>query len=157
MKGTIFRKKSLGQVSSPEQLNDYIRVPNPGIWMILLAVIVLLVGVCVWGVFGHMDTNLKVAAVCKDGKLICYVKETDMKSVENGMPVIVNDKQYTVAGIESEPVSVSQEMSSYLLHLGELQKGEWVYPVTVNTNLEDGTYQATITVESVSPMSFVVN
>ena len=80
-----------------------------------------------------------------------------MKSVENGMPVTVNDKQYTVAGIESEPVSVSQEMSSYLLHLGELQKGEWVYPVTVNTNLEDGTYQATITVESVSPMSFIVN
>ena len=72
MKGSIFRKKSLAQVSSPEQLNDYIRVPNPGIWMILLAVIVLLVGVCVWGVFGHMDTNLKVAAVCKDGKLICY-------------------------------------------------------------------------------------
>ena len=157
MKESIFRKKSLAQVSSPEQLNDYIRVPNPGIWMILLAVIVLLVGVCVWGVFGHMDTNLKVAAVCKDGKLICYVKETDMKSVENGMPVTVNDKQYTVAGIESEPVSVSQEMSSYLLHLGELQKGEWVYPVTVNTNLEDGTYQATITVASVSPMSFIVN
>ena len=157
MKESIFRKKSLAQVSSPEQLNDYIRVPNPGIWMILLAVIVLLVGVCVWGVFGHMDTNLKVAAVCKDGKLICYVKETDMKSVENGMPVTVNDKQYTVAGIESEPVSVSQEMSSYLLHLGELQKGEWVTPVTVNTDLEDGTYQASITVESVSPMSFIVN
>ena len=157
MKESIFRKKSLAQVSSPEQLNDYIRVPNPGIWMILLAVIVLLVGVCVWGVFGHMDTNLKVAAVCKDGKLICYVKETDMKSVENGMPVTVNDKKYTVDGIQSESVSVSQEMGSYLLHLGELQAGEWVTPITVNTDLEDGTYQATITVESVSPMSFVVN
>ena len=157
MKDSIFRKKSIVQVSSPEQLNDYIRVPNPGIWMILLAVIVLLVGVCVWGVFGHMDTNLKVAAVCKDGKLICYVKETDMKSVEHGMPVTVNDKQYTVDGIESEPVSVSGEMGSYLLHLGELKKGEWVCPVTVNANLEDGTYQATITVESVSPMSFIVN
>ena len=157
MKESIFRKKSLAQVSSPEQLNDYIRVPNPGIWMILLAVIVLLVGVCVWGVFGHMDTDLKVAAVCKDGKLICYVKETDMKSVENGMPVTVNDKKYTVDGIQSESVSVSQEMGSYLLHLGELQAGEWVTPITVNTDLEDGTYQATITVESVSPMSFVVN
>lgn len=157
MKGSIFRKKSLAQVSSPEQLNDYIRVPNPGIWMILLAVIVLLVGVCVWGVFGHMDTNLKVAAVCKDGKLICYVKEADIKSIENGMAVSVNDKQYTVDGIEADPISVSQEMGSYFLHLGELQKGEWVCPVTVNTDLEDGTYQATITVESVSPMSFIIN
>ena len=80
-----------------------------------------------------------------------------MKSVENGMPVTVNDKKYTVDGIQSESVSVSQEMGSYLLHLGELQAGEWVTPITVNTDLEDGTYQATITVESVSPMSFVVN
>lgn len=157
MKDSIFRKKSIAQVSSPEQLNDYIRVTNPGIWMILLAAIVLLAGVCVWGVFGHMDTNLKVAAVCKDGKLTCYVKEADIQSVEKGMSVTVNDKKYTVDGIQQEPISVSREMDSYLLHLGELQAGEWVTPITVNTDLEDGTYQATITVESVSPMSFIVN
>ena len=35
MSDQIFRKKSLDRISSPEQLNDYIRVANPGIWMIL--------------------------------------------------------------------------------------------------------------------------
>ena len=49
MSDQIFRKKSLDRISSPEQLNDYIRVANPGIWMILAAVIILLAGVCVWG------------------------------------------------------------------------------------------------------------
>ena len=39
MSDQIFRKKSLDRISSPEQLNDYIRVANPGIWMILAAVI----------------------------------------------------------------------------------------------------------------------
>ena len=34
MSDQIFRKKSLDRISSPEQLNDYIRVANPGIWMI---------------------------------------------------------------------------------------------------------------------------
>lgn len=40
----IFRKSSIDRVSSPEQLNDYIRVSNPSVWMILAAVIVLLAG-----------------------------------------------------------------------------------------------------------------
>ena len=46
MSDQIFRKKSLDRISSPEQLNDYIRVANPGIWMILAAVIILLAGAC---------------------------------------------------------------------------------------------------------------
>ena len=37
MSDQIFRKKSLDRISSPEQLNDYIRMANPGIWMILTA------------------------------------------------------------------------------------------------------------------------
>ena len=50
----IFRKSSIDRVSSPEQLNDYIRISNPSVWMVLAAVIVLLAGVCVWGIFGHL-------------------------------------------------------------------------------------------------------
>ncbi len=30
MENQIFRKKSIERVSSPEQLNDYVRVSNPG-------------------------------------------------------------------------------------------------------------------------------
>lgn len=47
---TIFRKKSLDRVSSPEQLNDYIKVATPGMWLILLAIVIFLVGMIVWGV-----------------------------------------------------------------------------------------------------------
>ena len=56
MANSIFRKTSLDRVSNPEQLNDYIRVTNPSVWMIMCAVILLLTGVCVWGVFGQLDT-----------------------------------------------------------------------------------------------------
>ena len=44
MSDQIFRKKSLDRISSPEQLNDYLRVANPGIWMSLAAVIILISG-----------------------------------------------------------------------------------------------------------------
>ncbi len=39
---SFFRKKSLDRISSPEQLTDYLRVTNPGIWIFLAAVVVLL-------------------------------------------------------------------------------------------------------------------
>lgn len=60
---------------SPEQLNDYIRVSNPGVWLVLAAVIVLLIGVCVWGIFGRLETTVGSAAVVKDGEMTLYVKE----------------------------------------------------------------------------------
>ena len=62
-------------MSSPEQLNDYIKVTNPGVWMVLEAIVILLVGVCVWGVFGKLETKLSVAAVSGDGQTLLYVKE----------------------------------------------------------------------------------
>ena len=60
----LFREKSLQRISSPEQLNTYVRVSTPSVWLLLSAIVVLLIGICVWGVFGHMDTVLSVAAIC---------------------------------------------------------------------------------------------
>ena len=33
MENKLFRQKSIDRVSSPEQLQDYMRVTNPGVWM----------------------------------------------------------------------------------------------------------------------------
>ena len=57
----LFREKSLEAVESPESLNDYMRVTSPGIWLVLAAVIALLVGAVLWGIFGRIDTTLGVA------------------------------------------------------------------------------------------------
>ena len=44
MSKQLFRQKSLEKITSPEQMGDYIRVSNPSVWMILVAIIVLLIG-----------------------------------------------------------------------------------------------------------------
>ena len=31
----LFRKKSLERISSPEQLNEYVRVSTPSVWLVL--------------------------------------------------------------------------------------------------------------------------
>ena len=54
----VFRKKSLDRVNSPEQLNEYIRVANPGVWVILAAVIVLLRYVLVYSTVNAVRKRL---------------------------------------------------------------------------------------------------
>ena len=54
---SIFRDKSLDQISTPEQLDDYIKVTKPSVWVVLIASILLIVGVLVWAVFGKIEVN----------------------------------------------------------------------------------------------------
>lgn len=54
---SIFRKKSLERVTSPEQLNDYIKVTTPSVWIILAATLILIIGTLVWAVFGKIRVN----------------------------------------------------------------------------------------------------
>lgn len=53
----IFRKKSIDKVSSPEKLDDYIRVTTPSVWITLAAIVILLVGATVWGFFGELTIH----------------------------------------------------------------------------------------------------
>ena len=63
---SIFRQKSIDRISSPEQLHDYIKVSSPGVWLVLVAIIIFLVGALVWAVNGSItintDTGSKVIA-----------------------------------------------------------------------------------------------
>ena len=54
---SIFREKSLERVSSPEQLDDYIRVTTPSVWLVLLALVILLAGILAWSVFGTVTAK----------------------------------------------------------------------------------------------------
>ena len=157
MNEQLFRKKSVDRVSSPEQLNEYIRVANPGVWMVLAAIVILLVGVVVWGFIGHLDTTLNTAVVCENGEAVIYVKEADVEKVEVGMTVRVGENEYAISEIPTEPVRVDGTMSEYAVHASGLTVGEWVYAVKVNGDIADGVHKAEIVIESISPISFILN
>ncbi len=57
MKNFFFRQKSLNKVSSPEKLDDYIRVTTPSVWIVLIAIVLLLVGGILWGIFGEVEIH----------------------------------------------------------------------------------------------------
>ena len=51
MKKSVFRNESLDRVNSPEELNDYIKVTSPSVWIVLSAIVLLLVGFIVFACF----------------------------------------------------------------------------------------------------------
>ena len=44
-----------GKITSPEQLNSYIRVTSPGAWIVLASVLVFLAGFFIWIFFGKLE------------------------------------------------------------------------------------------------------
>lgn len=153
----LFRKKSMERVTSPEQLNDYIRVSDPGVWMLLAAIIILLAGVCVWGIFGHLDTKTETAGVCENGTLVCYIKKEDMDGVQAGTLISVEGNECTVKEVSADPVRLDGESNAYLLYTSGLTAEDWVYAVTADCPLADGTYAVSVITERVAPLSFVLN
>ena len=51
----VYRKKSLERISAPEDLNDYLHVTRPPVWIFLVAVIVLIVGSLLWARYACDD------------------------------------------------------------------------------------------------------
>ncbi len=157
MSETIFRKKSIDKVSSPEELNDYIHVANPGVWLVLIALIIVLVGVCVWGVVGRLDTKIDAVGNCDNGTLTCYVSRDDLELINNDAKISVEGKEYTDLKVSKKALKVQDNMNEHLAYLSGFSNDDWVYKVTAETDLSDGDYEVQIITKSVAPKTFVLN
>ena len=73
------------------------------------------------------------------------------------MIVRVGDKEYSIAEIPTEPIRVDSTIPEYALHLSNLAIGEWVYKVKVSGDLTEGIHKAEVVIESISPISFILN
>lgn len=138
MKNEIFRKKSLDRVNSPEALEDYIQVTNPGVWLVMGAVIALLIGACVWGYWGRMESTVSASAIAENGIVVCAIPSEKLTSVSVGMTVHISGTEGTVSS-----VSVSAERSEYQL--------------TISADVPDGIYPVEIVTESIRPMDLIFN
>lgn len=89
MQNKLFKKSSVERFSSPEKLNDYIKVSNPSSWMVLGAALALLIGVLVWGFFGELTEEESFTGIVRQGVLECYVSSPVSAALEENMEVTV--------------------------------------------------------------------
>lgn len=57
MKNELFRKSSIERISSPEQLNDYIKVSKPGVWIVMVALLIMVFSVFYWAIASEMPNT----------------------------------------------------------------------------------------------------
>ena len=134
-KKTIFSQQALDRINSPEQLHDYMKVTNPGIWIILAAVILLLGGMFAWASVGKLETTASALAVVENGTAKVIVTEVNAVAVTSVMSVRINSRDYDIATVERD----------------EYGRSVAVVPVT----LPDGSYDAKIITETLSPIAFL--
>lgn len=158
MQDTIFRKASLDRISSPEQLNDYIKVSNPSVWIILAAMLALLLGLFAWGVWGSLPTTVTVTGAAKNGEIVCYLSGEDAAKVAPGMPVSVGEATGAVTEVAPMPLSYAEAAAQYdddyTIHA--LSLSDWNTRVVIRAAVPDGLQRLTIVSDEVAPISFLI-
>lgn len=121
----LFRKSSLERVSSPEQLNEYIKITNPSLIVILLGILAIVVSGVVWVFAGKIPETVGINGVVLTeptggNTLHCFVPIGTSKRIKAGMdaevsPDYADRSQYGY--IKGKVISVSDEMvtEDYLL------------------------------------------
>jgi hypothetical protein len=164
----IFRKTSLEQISSPEQLYNYIKVANPGVWMVLGAILLAIAALVFWGVSATIPTTISTVAMAEgDGRYVCYISPSLGTGIRPGMGVRINGTPGTVTKQGEIPLSYREaaqflpsDYAAYALGLGD-------WNIKVDIAAEEGNsaeapkagslVQAVITIAQTRPLDFLFN
>ena len=130
----VFRKKTLDRISSPEQLTDYLRVTNPGIWAVLAAVLLLLAGLFSWAMIGTLETSAQAKVVVENHT--ARIVPTESETLSEGMPLRIAAQEFTVA-------SVGVDEYGRAFGIAEV-------------SLPDGTYDGVVVTEQTRPVDFLL-
>lgn len=98
--GAFYRRNTMDRISSPDQLTDYLRVTNPGVWLLLASIILFLAGVFVWFTIGTLESTAPVKVSVENRKATVIPRE--MTALSEGMPLRVASGDYTLNSIGTD-------------------------------------------------------
>ena len=97
---SLFRKSSMESLSSPEQLTDYLHVTTPTVWVVMAAIVLLLVGMLIWGSTAYIESFAAGPAQVKDGSMIVFFDDAELaRNVEEGMSVTVGETSSEIRSV----------------------------------------------------------
>ena len=168
---SIFNRRAVEKLRSPDDLDKYVQVTNPSVWIVLGACVALLAGLLAWGVFGAVSTSVTTTGVVVDiadarattaPVAVCLLDAEDAAKVHVGDPANVGGESMTVGRVDSVPSSAEEAKdllgSDFLVN--SLMKGDWAYVVYFDGDTSDLAQNmpvsVTITVDRVAPISLIL-
>lgn len=130
----VFRKETIDRISSPEQLTDYLKVTNPGTWILLTIVLLLLGSLIAWSFVGRLETSVDVKVAVTDHQ--AAVISVDGSALEEGMPLKVSGQEALLASSGTDEYGRAYGIAEVML--------------------PDGTYDGTVVIETTRPLDFLL-
>ena len=128
MEDSLFREKAMEKISSPENLDDYIHVTRPSVWLMLAAVILILFGLLIWSTTADIESFATGTAEVRDGKM--YVQFDDERigqKVQYGMRVIAGESESTITS-----VGIGEDGNTFAVAPTDLAEGSYTVRVIFN-------------------------
>ena len=131
----VFRKEALEGIRSPEQMDDCLKVTNPGVWIILTAAVLIIAGLFVWAGIGRLETTVPAAAVVKSGTARIILTGTGAE-IRPGMTARIGARDWNIDTVEKDEFGRPEALA--------------------RVEMADGKYEAKIILESAAPISFLI-
>lgn len=126
------------RITSPDQLNDYLKVTNPKIWVLLAAVVLLIVGLLLWSSFTTIESYATGTARAIGGELSITFDDTNKANkIQPGMEMQVGDVRTEV------------------LTVGTNETGNTV--ASAHANIPDGSYDVRVGYATTQVISMLLN
>ena len=138
----LFRQNAEEEGISPDQLQDYVRVTNPLVWTVLIAVVLLLAGGFIAASFGKVELTMNDSATVSSGTAHIEVATPDANKLKEGM-VVRFPEQKVEATIE-----VLEWLSDYLIQAS--------FAIDL-PDTSTSPYPCVIVIDRVSPIGFLMN
>jgi len=138
MGGDGEQQQDTRRISSPEQLNDYLKVTSPKIWVLLSAVILLVAGLLLWSSFTTIESYATGTAQAVGGELVVTFDDPEKASkVQPGMEMEVGD-------VETEVLAV-----------GTNENGDLI--ASAHAHIPDGSYKVRVGYKATQVISMLLN
>ena len=155
-KSQLFREKSLEGIESPEALNEYLRVTTPGVWIVLITIVVFLVGAVVYGIFGHISSQVSTAVISDGQETVCLVPAEILDGVLEYKKIHIDGQEYELAPSSLQAEMVKESTDVYVMLAGNLEIGDVVYQIPVKGEFDTGVYTGKVVKEEIRPISFLL-
>ena len=134
-KRSIFNTDSADRAESPEKINEYIRVGNPGYFIMILAMVVVVAAILIWGLTGTLPVTETVPGVVdasNNNHVSCFVDASSFSAeglLGNKVSIRMSDRKVVSGKVEDvRDVPVSEE-EAY-----EMIQNDWLSSNLITSN-----------------------
>lgn len=125
MSGEIGEEQGSRRIASPEQLDDYLKVTSPKIWVLLVAIIMLVASLLVWSSLTAVASYATGSAYAVGGELVVtFDDQAKASRVLPGMELDVGD-------VKTEILTIGVDKDGNIIASAQAHIPDGLYKVRV--------------------------